>query len=159
MADILSSDYKEAINEYIKVLRGGRRLSSEQRYEICNVLLSAMSIQYDIENGNREQGFDAQTEMTKQCITTVIPTIEKNLLDMSIDNNLRVKWYALYEKAYCFSARRSFKHFLVAIEWRANRKIWEKRLEIFEPIIFFLNKMALDTSVGLIRISMPPRIW
>ena len=149
-------NYEKIISEFAKILKSDRnKLDNNTLYEVCSNLYDALYVQYEkyFELLDRQA---KETALTKVCITVLIPKIEKMLIKPDLDNDLKVKYYDLYEKAYCFAARKSFKHFLLAMEFRRRKKVWIQRVNLFEPIIYYLNKIALTNEIELIRASMPP---
>ena len=149
--------YEQVINEFCKALLN-RKIEPNIHYEICANLYDALYVQFDNYYADSDK-LQKELKIVKICINVLIANIEKKLTDPKIDNDLRVKYYELYGNAYNLAARRSFKHFLLAMEFKKRKKVWAQRVNLFEPIIFYLNKIALDNDIALIRASMPPRIW
>lgn len=150
-------NYEQVIKEFCKAL-ANKKIEASIHYEICSNLFDALYVQFenyyaDLNRQEKELG------IVKICINVLIPNIEKKLTDPQIDNELRVSYYELYQNAYNLAARRSFKHFLLAMEFKKRKKVWAQRVSLFEPIIYYLNKIALDNDIALIRASMPPRVW
>lgn len=148
-------NYEQVINGFCKVLGQERKLEPDIHFEVCSNFYDALYVQfdkyfYDLDRQEKE------LKIVKLCIAVLIPSIERKLTNPKINNDLRVKYYELYEKAYNLAARRSFKHFLLAMEFKKRKKVWIQRVNLFEPIIFYLNKIALDNDIELIRASMPP---
>lgn len=150
-------NYEKVINEFCKVLYN-KNIDNKIHYEICSNLFDALYVQFDNYYADSDK-LQKELKIVKICISILIPNIEQKLIDPKLDNDLRVKYYELYQKAYNLAARRSFKHFLLAMEFKKRKKVWIQRVNLFEPIIYYLNKIALDNEISLIRASMPPRIW
>lgn len=151
-------NYEEAIQKYVNVLKSFKNIPNDKLYDICLDLYNILYVQYEYYVNNVDK-FEKESALVKICITILIPIVEKYIKDISIDNELRLKYYELYENLYYFASRRSFKHFLLSMEFKWKKKVFRQRIQLFEPIIFYLNKLALDNEIKLIRISLPPRIW
>lgn len=150
-------NYEQVINEFCKAL-STKNIEDKVHYELCSNLFDALYVQFDnyyLDNDRLQK----ELKIIKICITILIANIEKKLIEPKLNNDLRIKYYELYEKAYNLAARRSFKHFLLAMEFKKRKKVWIQRINLFEPIIYYLNKIGLDNEISLIRASMPPRIW
>lgn len=150
-------NYEKAIEEYGKVLLNYKKIEPEKRLNICTEYYGMLYMQAEMYQGIKE-GFNKESELVRKCINILIPILENTVKDVTISNELMIKFYELYEKAYYFAARRSFKHYLLAMEFKWSKKVFKQRINLFEPIIYYLNKMALDNDIKLLRISMPPRI-
>ena len=151
-------NYEQVIEQFCKILRSRKNFDANTTFEVCSNLCDALYAQFDTYYADKDK-LQKELKLSKICISILIPVIEKMLVDTNIDNDLRISFYDLYEKAYNFAARRSFKHFLLAMEFKKRKKVWVQRVNLFEPIIYYLNKIALDNEIELIRASMPPRIW
>lgn len=152
----LGANYIEAIKEYLKIINSKKRIKDEAGlHKIADTLLDAMNIQYRYDTARGEFGWNEQLELCKWCIKYIIPLIEQKIRTIK-DPNLLSDWYTIYEKAYLFAGKRSLRYFLLALEFRKPKKVWVGRIDLFAPIIYFLNKMALDNEIELTRISMPP---
>lgn len=151
-------NYEQVIEQFCQILKSRKKLDTQTVFEICSNLCDAFYAQFDSYYSDRDK-LQKELKLVKLCISILIPKIENKLIDPNVDNNIRIDFYELYEKAYNFAARRSFKHFLLAMEFKKRKKVWVQRVNLFEPIIYYLNKIALDNEIELIRASMPPRIW
>lgn len=149
------NNYEQVIEEYRKVLLKYKKIDFEKRLEMCEELYNMLYLQADLYK-NDYDGFEKESRLVKVCIATLIPIVENTMQDLNLSNELLIKYLELYENLYYFAARRSFKHFLLAIEFKWKRKVFKQRMKLFEPIIYYLNKMALDNDIKLLRISMPP---
>jgi predicted phage terminase large subunit-like protein len=147
-------NYEQVINEFCKALLN-RKIEPSIHYEICSNLFDALYVQFDNYYADEDK-LQKELKIVKICINVLIANIERKLTDPKIDNDLRIKYYELYENAYNLAARRSFKHFLLAMEFKKRKKVWIQRINLFEPIIYYLNKIALDNDIALMRASMPP---
>lgn len=148
------ADYKEIIEVSKKIIKS-RKISSEDKLTIAINFLGALKVEYE----------DAKDvfEKRKYCyiaIDYIKPAIEIELNRKNIDEKLFFQYCNLYEELVYFCARKSFRYFLIAIEFRKMKKIWEIRLDLFEPLIFYLEEMYFNKlEMELIRASFPPRIW
>lgn len=149
--------YEEVIEEYRKILGQYKKIDYEKRYELCKQLYDMLYLQVEMDK-DKPDAFDRESRLVKICIINLIPVVENTITDVELDNELLIKYLELYENLYYFASRRSFKHYLLSMERKWKRKVFKQRIELFEPIVYYLNKMALDNDVGLLRISMPPRI-
>lgn len=150
-------NYEEIIEEYRKILTQYKKIDYEKRYELCKQLYDMLYLQAEMYQDS-SNAFDKESRLVKICIVNLIPAVENTINDVELDNELLMKYLELYENLYYFAGRRSFKHYLLSMERKWKRKVFKQRIELFEPIIYYLNKMALDNEIGLLRISMPPRV-
>lgn len=151
------NNYEEVIEEYRKILLQYKKIEYAKRYEMCEELYNMLFLQVEMYKDSMD-AFEKESRLVKICIATLIPIVENTINDINLSNELLIKYLELYEKLYYFAGRRSFKHFLLAMEFKWKRKVFKQRVDLFEPIIYYLNKMALDNDIKLLRISMPPRI-
>ena len=149
------NNYEQVIDEYRKILLQYKKIDYEKRLELCEELYNMLYLQAEMYQG-RSDAFDKESKLVKICIATLIPIVENTINDINLSNELLIKYLELYENLYYFAGRRSFKHFLLAMEFKWKRKVFKQRMDLFEPITYYLNKMALDNDIKLIRISMPP---
>lgn len=94
----------------------------------------------------------------KECGKSIITRYIK-LLDLmiSIDNNpndLKV-YVKCLENAYKLAGRVSLEHFIIYYEWEEEEKLYETRVEILQPYVYFLNKMCFDRSFEGIIVNLP----
>lgn len=148
-------NYEQVIEEYRKILLQYKKIKYEKRFEICKELYDMLFLQAEMYKGTIDS-FDKESKLVKICIATLIPVIENSINDINMDNETLIKFLELYENCYYFAGRRSFRHYLLAMEFKWKRKVFKQRVDLFEPIIYYLNKMALDNDIKLLRISMPP---
>ena len=152
------NNYEKVINTYINVLYKKNDLPFDKQYELAEATLVAMDVQFSNYYEYTDENRAKQLDLVKRCIKYIIPYIEKKLLDKKLDTNTRLKFYNLYGRAYRFCGKRSFKHFLLAMEFKKRKKVFNQRMKLFAPLVYYMNKMALEDDVSLLRISMPPRI-
>lgn len=150
-------NYEQVIEEYKKILLQYKNIEYSKRLEVCEELYEMLYLQVDLYEGS-VNAFEKESRLVKICIGVLIPIVENTINDIKLSNELLLKYLELYEKLYYFAGRRSFKHFLLATELKWKKKVFKPRMELFEPIVYYLNKMALDNDIKLLRISMPPRI-
>lgn len=150
-------NYEQVIEEYKKILLQYKNIEYSKRLEVCEELYEMLYLQVDLYEGS-VNAFEKESRLVKICIGVLIPIVENTINDVKLSNELLLKYLELYEKLYYFAGRRSFKHFLLATELKWKKKVFKPRMELFEPIVYYLNKMALDNDIKLLRISMPPRI-
>lgn len=150
----MKKDYKEAI----KLCREGlkKRLDSQSKYQVCLSLLQALKVEYD-----ETDNVDKQREYCNIAIEEIKPQIEIEFkMRKELTDDEFFEFYSLYEQVILFAAKKSFKHFLIAMELGKMKKVWEVRLDLFEPLIYWLEQMYFDRDgIELIRASFPPRIW
>ena len=98
----------------------------------------------------------------KECGKSIITRYIK-LLDLMInlDNNTnRLKTYIkCLENAYKLAGRVSLEHFIIYYEWEEEEKLYENRVEILKPYVYFLNKMCFDRTFEGMIVNLPSRIW
>lgn len=90
--------------------------------------------------------------------TKYIPFL--NLM-LKIDNNNdnKMEYYKELENAYRVAARTSLEHFIIYYEWDFKDKVLEKRYEILQSYVYYLNKMCFDPSFEGIIANLPSRLW
>lgn len=148
-------NYESAIKEYGEVLLRYEEIEYNKRLELCTEFYGMLYTQCEIYENERD-GFEKESRLIRICIRTLIPILENCIKDEKMPIELMVKYYELYENAFYLASRRSFKHYLLSMELKWNKKVFKPRMSLFEPIIYYLNKMALDNDIKLLRISMPP---
>ena len=124
------NNYEQVIEEYRKVLLKYKKIDFEKRLEMCEELYNMLYLQADLYK-NDYDGFEKESRLVKVCIATLIPIVENTMQDLNLSNELLIKYLELYENLYYFAARRSFKHFLLAIEFKWKRKVVKQRMKLF----------------------------
>ena len=146
-------NYESIINDYIEILKQYEKISYQELYDICKQFYELLYVQVDY---YKKDKFEKESGLVKICIRVLIPILEDILTKYDLDSELMMKYFELYEESFYFAGRRSFRHYLLAMEFKFPKKIFKHRLDLFDPIIYYLNKLALDDDIDLMRISMPP---
>lgn len=98
----------------------------------------------------------------KECGRSIITRYIK-LIDfvITLDNNDKNKriYLKCLENAYKLAARVSLEHFIVYYEWENEDKLYENRVEILQPYVYYLNKMCFDRTFEGMIVNLPSRIW
>lgn len=103
--------------------------------------------------------FNEYIEMDKMDCGEIIRKRYIKFLNLmiAIDYNEehKVIYYQQLENAYRLAARTSLEHFIIYYEWHEEDKILEKRYEILQPYVYYLNKMCFDRSFEGMIVNLP----
>jgi predicted phage terminase large subunit-like protein len=94
----------------------------------------------------------------KYTIDKLLPILQRMMISPKVNETQISIVYQLYRKSYAFCGRRSLVHFVDFMEWDrpTSNKVYIKRKETLDIILFYLNKLALDDTMKKIAISLPP---
>lgn len=79
-------------------------------------------------------------------------TVEKN-------EERKVEYLKQLENAYKLAGRVSLEHFIIYYEWEETDKLLEKRYNILQPYVYYLNKMCFDPTFEGMIVNLPSRVW
>ncbi len=147
-------DYSEVIKEYYKALKGSGS-DYNLRIDLLEILSQALNMQYEyLQRYDKEKRRQEELKLVKEVIVTVLPVLESSLV--TAPSELLERYYKMYDTYYAFASRKSFRHYLLYMEWDKQNKTFEPRLDILAPLVYYLNKMATSNEIRLIRASLPP---
>jgi len=132
-------------NRQVKSLEDSINLVKAQ-YEMCIAL-------YDETEDEEEKRW-----VIRHTINHILPILEKMITSPKVDEIKISIVYKLYRATYAFCGRRSLHHFIDFMEWDrpTDNKVYVKRKEVLDTVIYYLNKIALDDKLKKISISLPP---
>lgn len=137
---ILDSLY--LIEDNFKIRKGKNRLSYDELFE---VMLNLQDLIEEYINQDWQ-------ECVKIIKTRYVPTINFML---RLDNNRKVEYLKQLENAYRIGARQDFECFLIYYEWENEDKLYEKRYNILNSYVYYLNVMAHDKNFETIIANLP----
>ena len=94
----------------------------------------------------------------KDCGKIVIKRYIKliNLMIALEKNNEKlVEYHDQLKNAYKLAARVSLEHFLIYYEWDSDDKVYEKRVNILQGYVYFLNTMCYNRKIRKLIVNMP----
>lgn len=147
-----SGEIKNAIEKIIETLNGNfnkfsnlyKKITYPDIFELSKDLTNLFNIYIDMDK------FDCGEIIRKSYIKFL------NLL-LAIDYNeeRKVAYYKQLENAYRLAGRTSLEHFIIYYEWNESDKILEKRYEVLQSYVYYLNKMCFDRSFEGIIANLP----
>ena len=77
------------------------------------------------------------------------------MLALEKDNMKLVEYHDQLKDAYKLAARVSLEHFLIYFEWDSDDKVYEKRVNILQGYVYFLNTMCYNRKIRKLIVNMP----
>lgn len=77
------------------------------------------------------------------------------MLNIEIRQNRLAEYHDQLKNAYKLAARVSLEHFLIYYEWDSDDKVYEKRVNILEGYVYFLNTMCYNRKIRKLIVNMP----
>lgn len=155
---IYRQNYKQVIEEVIKILKSNKKLDEYSRFEMCNNLYSLLLQYFESPNRDDENRKEIELNACRYAIQTLIPIVEDRVYS---NEEYMPKYYELWQKAYAFAGRRSLEHFIdyIEMDMPVQSRVLANRRNVLRPFVFYLNKSAFDPKLQYIEASFPPRIW
>lgn len=144
-------DIKQTIDKILTALEGNFKSNYSKDkipYTTVAEFIKDLSDLYDIYSSMNSK------ECGRSIITRYIKLIDFVITLDNNDNNKRIYLKCL-ENAYKLAARVSLEHFIVYYEWENDDKLYENRVEILQPYVFYLNKMCFDRSFEGMIVNLP----
>ena len=149
-SDINPKQIKELICSILDELEGNFRKPKQQMLPIDRIF----PIMQDL-----KALFDTYSELDrKDCGKLVITRYIKliNLMiTLEIDGKKLVEYHNQLKNAYKLAARVSLEHFLIYFEWDSDDKVYEKRVNILQAYVYYLNTMCYNRKVRKLIVNMP----
>ena len=95
--------------------------------------------------------------VAKELVTYIIPSLEQ-ILGSQLHENDFIGYYSVWEKSMALASRESFHHFLLYTELdrKPDRQVYSNRIEVLQPIVYYLNKMHNEPQFLDLIGSFPP---
>lgn len=77
------------------------------------------------------------------------------MLNLEGNQDKLVEYHNQLKNAYKLAARVSLEHFLIYYEWDSDDKVYEKRVNILEGYVYYLNTMCYNRKVKKLIVNMP----
>ena len=99
----------------------------------------------------------AKSWVARELATFLIPSLEE-VIDTELLENDLVRYYSVWEDCMALVARESFHHFLLYMELdrKPDRQVYSNRIEVLQPIVYYLNKMHNEPNFLDLIGSFPP---
>jgi len=147
-------EYKNVLDEMVLILTSGKPM------EIDDILVILREMRNIYEFIYTEGTDEDKSYACKHALSNAF-TVSKTLLTKKqvVDNEewLRTT-YQLYREFFAFVSRRSLAHFIEFMEWdrTTHNQVFNNRRQVLTPIVYYLNKMALDNKVKYMIFSLAP---
>lgn len=94
----------------------------------------------------------------RQSIKVTLSYLYRMLTSPKVPDDKINKIYSLYKRVFAFCGRRSLQHFIEHMESQrpSSNRVYMNRKDAIDPVIFYLNKMALDGKLKKFAFSLPP---
>ena len=127
---------------------------------MCNNMYEVLLQYFDspkIDDKNREE---IKSKACRYSVSFLIPYLEDRIQKCDDDND-RIKYWELWQKAFAFAGRRSLEHFIdyMEMDMPIPARVLGNRRNVLKPFIYYLNKCAFDAKLQYIEASFPPRVW
>lgn len=93
-------------------------------------------------------------ECGRLVITKYIKLINL-LIAIEVNPDRLVEYHDELKNAYKLAARVSLEHFMIYYEWDSTDKVYEKRVNILEGYVYFLNTMCFNRKIRKLIVNMP----
>lgn len=154
------SDNKVDIQELKKLSDDITLLFIDKKVPTIDSSVELLSNQFEILKSIFD---DSEIEADKQyavriAITVTLDYLLKMLKSPKVGDDKIIEIHSLYQRVFCFCGRRSFKHFILHMESQKSEvnRVYFNRQEAIEPVIYYLNKIALSDSLMKFAFSLPP---
>ena len=77
------------------------------------------------------------------------------MLTLEKEGSKLVEYHDQLKNAYKLAARVSLEHFLIYFEWDSDDKVYEKRINILQGYVYFLNTMCYNRKIRKLIVNMP----
>ena len=103
--------------------------------------------------------FDTYSELNRKDCGKLVITRYIKLINLMITLELKadrlVEYHDELKNAYKLAARVSLEHFLIYFEWDSDDKVYEKRVNILQGYVYYLNTMCYNRKVRKLIVNMP----
>ena len=103
--------------------------------------------------------FDTYSELDRKDCGKIVITRYIKLINLMLalekDNMKLVEYHDQLKDAYKLAARVSLEHFLIYFEWDSDDKVYEKRVNILQGYVYFLNTMCYNRKIRKLIVNMP----
>lgn len=93
-------------------------------------------------------------ECGRLVITRYIKLINL-LIAIEVNPDRLIEYHDELKNAYKLAARVSLEHFMIYYEWDSTDKVYEKRVNILEGYVYFLNTMCFNRKIRKLIVNMP----
>jgi hypothetical protein len=147
-------------NQYIEPIQAISELFEKKRIKTLDESFEMLKAQYDLVIAMFDTSNDEEDKRwaVRYVIKHILPLLQTMLASPKIDEKQITTVYNLYRRFYAFSGRRSLVHFCDFMEWDrpTDNRVYIKRKEVLDCVLYYLNKTALDNTIKKIAISLPP---
>lgn len=77
------------------------------------------------------------------------------MITLEKEGSKLVEYHDQLKNAYKLAARVSLEHFLIYFEWDSDDKVYEKRINILQGYVYFLNTMCYNRKIRKLIVNMP----
>lgn len=77
------------------------------------------------------------------------------LIALEKEGSKLIEYHDQLKNAYKLAARVSLEHFLIYYEWDSDDKVYEKRVNILQGYVYFLNTMCYNRKIRKLIVNMP----
>lgn len=144
------SQTKELINQIINTLEDEYKVKRTNTLPLDEVFSLMQDFKALISNYIELDVNDATIIIKRHYVPLI-----KLLIKLDNDDNHKAEYLDMLEDAYRLGARNDFACFLLYYEWEEEDKLYEKRISILHPYVYYLNEMAHDPSFELIIANYP----
>lgn len=143
-------DFAYVIEDIISTLEKNFKKTKENRLPLDKIF----PFMKDLKNL-----FDNYSEVDRKGCGKLVITKYIKLINLMItletDQKRLIEYHDHLKNAYKLAARVSLEHFLIYYEWDLEDKVYEKRVDILEGYVYFLNSMAYNRKIRKLIVNMP----
>ena len=147
-------------NSYKKAIQDITELFDKKQIKTLDESIEMIKYQYEllVAYFDDNESEDEKRWSVKYAIQHLLPILEKMIVSPKVSEQKVAFVYSIYRKAYAFCGRRSLVHFCDFMEWDrpSDNKVYVKRKEVLDIVLFYLNRLALDDTLKKVAISLPP---
>lgn len=121
-----------------------KMLPLDKIYSVMQDLKSLFNIYSDLD----------RKDCGKIVITRYIKLINL-MITLEKEGNKLIEYHDQLKNAYKLAARVSLEHFLIYYEWDSDDKVYEKRINILQGYVYYLNTMCYNRKVRKLIVNMP----
>lgn len=147
------NEHKKAIQDITELFDKHLIKTLDESIEMANHQYGLLVSYFDTTQVEEEKRWSV-----RYTISNLVPLLQKMLVSPKVNETKVGQVYSIYRRAYAFCGRRSLVHFCDFMEWErpTDNKVYQKRKEILDIVLFYLNKLALDDKLKKVAISLPP---
>ena len=148
------------MNDYKKLIESITEAFDKHEVKTLDESIELVKYQYTLLVSHFDETQDEEEKRwaVKYAISNLVPLIQKMLVSPKVDKTKIGLVYNIYRKSYAFCGRRSLVHFCDFMEWDrpTDNKVYVKRKEVLDTVLYYLNKLALDDKLKKVAVSLPP---